>query len=69
MIAPEKLLRTSLLRAIYSIRSERQLMEQLDYSLLFRWFVGLGVDDPVRVPMDLARFVDENTSAWSGVFI
>jgi len=40
-IAPEKLLRTSLLQAFYSIRSERQLMAQLDYNLLFRWFVGL----------------------------
>ncbi len=49
-IAPEKLLRASLLQAFYSIRSERQLMEQLDYNLLFRWFVGLGVDDPVWVP-------------------
>ena len=49
-IAPEKLLRASLLQAFYSIRSERQLMEQLDYNLMFRWFVGLGVDDPVWVP-------------------
>lgn len=49
-IAPEKLFRASLLQAFYSIRSERQLMEQLDYNLLFRWFVGLGVDDPVWVP-------------------
>ena len=49
-IAPEKLLRASLLQAFYSVRSERQLMEQLDYNLLFRWFVGLGVDDPVWVP-------------------
>ena len=46
-IAPEKLLRALLLQAFYSVRSERQLMEQLDYNLLFRWFVGLGVDDPV----------------------
>lgn len=43
-IAPEKLLRGLLLQAFYSIRSERQLMEQLDYNLLFRWFVGLSVD-------------------------
>src|SRR5437899_3350189 len=40
-IAPEKLLRALLLQAFYSVRSERQLMEQLDYNLLFRWFVGL----------------------------
>jgi transposase len=46
-IPPEWLLRASLLQAFYSIRSERQLMEQLDYNLLYRWFVGLGVDDPV----------------------
>lgn len=46
-IAPEKLLRALLLQAFYSVRSERQLMEQLDYNLLFRWFVGLGVDDVV----------------------
>jgi len=46
-IAPEMLLRAMLLQAFYSIRSERQLMERLDYDLLFRWFVGLGIDDPV----------------------
>jgi transposase len=46
-IAPEKLLRALLLQAFYSIRSERQLMDQLDFNLLFRWFVGLGLDDPV----------------------
>ena len=45
-IAPEKLLRAMLLQAFYSIRSERQLMERLEFDLLFRWFVGLGVDDP-----------------------
>jgi transposase len=46
-IAPEKLLRALLLQAFYGIRSERQLMEQLDYNLMFRWFVGLSVDVPV----------------------
>ena len=46
-IAPERLLRALLLQAFYSIRSERQLMEQLDYNLLFRWFVGLSMDAPV----------------------
>ena len=45
-IAPEMLLRAMLLQALYSIRSERQLMERLDFDLLFRWFVGLGLDDP-----------------------
>ena len=49
-IAPERLLRALLLQAFYTIRSERQLTEQLDYNLLYRWFVGLGVDDPVWVP-------------------
>jgi len=46
-IPPERLLRALLLQALYSIRSERQLMEQLDYNLLFRWFVGLNPDDAV----------------------
>ncbi|MBX3347252.1 MAG: IS5 family transposase [Nitrospira sp.] len=46
-IAPEKLLRALLLQVLYSIRSERMLMEQLDYNLLFRWFVGLDLDAPI----------------------
>ena len=46
-IAPEMLLRAMLLQAFYSIRSERQLMERLEFDLLFRWFVGLGMDDLV----------------------
>jgi transposase len=46
-IAPEKLLRAQLLQILYTIRSERLLMEQLDYNLLFRWFVGLHLDDPI----------------------
>src|SRR5438132_4972677 len=49
-IPPEKLLRALLLQVLYSTRSERQLMEQLDYNLLFRWFVGLSMDDPVWDP-------------------
>ena len=49
-IPPERLIRASLLQILYSVRSERQLMEQMDYNLLFRWFVGLGIDDPVWVP-------------------
>lgn len=49
-IAPERLLRASLVQILFSVRSERQLMEQLQYNLLFRWFVGLGIDDPVWVP-------------------
>lgn len=49
-IAPEKLLRALLLQVLYSIRSERMLMEQLAYNLLFRWFVGLNMDEVVWVP-------------------
>jgi len=49
-IPPEQLLRALVVQLLYSIRSERQLMEQLDYNLLFRWFVGLNMDDPVWVP-------------------
>ena len=46
-IAPERLLRALLLQVLYTVRSERLLMEQLDYNFLFRWFVGLSIDDPV----------------------
>ena len=46
-IPPERLLRALLLQAFYSIRSERQLVERIDHDLLFRWFVGLGIEDPV----------------------
>jgi transposase len=49
-IAPERLIRASLIQLLFSVRSERQLMEQMQYNLLFRWFVGLGIDDPVWVP-------------------
>ena len=54
-IPPERLLRALLLQALYTIRSERQLMEQLDYNLLFRWFVGLGIDDPVWAPTTFTK--------------
>src|SRR3984893_16590025 len=46
-IAPEKLLRAQLIQMLYSVRSERLLMEEIDYSVLFRWFVGMNLDDPV----------------------
>ena len=49
-IAPERLIRASLIQILFSVRSERQLMEQMQYNLMFRWFVGLGIDDPVWVP-------------------
>lgn len=66
-IAPEKLLRALLLQALYTIRSERQLMEQLDFNLLFRWFVGLGMDDAVWSPTTFTknrdRLLDGNIAA------
>jgi transposase len=54
-IPPEQLLRALVLQLLYSIRSERQLMEQIDYNLLFRWFVGLGIDDAVWVPTTFSK--------------
>lgn len=54
-IAPEKLLRALLLQILYTVRSERLLMEQLDYNLLFRWFVGLTMDDPVWDPTTFTK--------------
>jgi transposase len=54
-VAPEKLLRALLLQALYSIRSERQLMEQVEYNILFRWFVGLGMDDRVWSPTTFTK--------------
>src|SRR3954467_8593158 len=54
-IPPEKLLRALLLQALYTIRSERQLIEQIDYNLLFRWFVGLGMDDAVWAPTTFTK--------------
>lgn len=54
-IAPEKLLRALLLQVLYTVRSERLLMEQLDYNLLFRWFVGLTMDDPVWDPTTFTK--------------
>ena len=49
-IAPERLIRASLIQILFSVRSDRQLMEQMEYNLLFRWFAGLGIDDAVWVP-------------------
>ena len=54
-VPPERLLRALVLQALYTIRSERQLMEQLDYNLLFRWFVGLGIDDQVWSPTTFTK--------------
>src|ERR1700683_172961 len=57
-IAPEKLLRALLLQVLYTIRSERMLMEQLEYNLLFRWFVGLNADEPVWVATVFSKTLD-----------
>jgi len=60
-IAPEMLLRAMLLQAFYSVRSERQLMERLEFDLLFRWFVGLGVDEPA---WDHSTFSKNRDGCW-----
>src|SRR3984893_8794278 len=62
-IPPEKLLRALLLQVLYTIRSERMLMEQLEYNLLFRWFVGLNMDEEVWVP---TVFTKNRDRLWEG---
>jgi transposase len=62
-IAPEKLLRALLLQVLYTVRSERMLMEQLNYNLLFRWFVGMNIDDPV---WDVTVFTKNRERLLSG---
>jgi len=62
-IAPEKLLRALLLQVLYTVRSERMLMEQLEYNLLFRWFIGLSMDEPVWVP---TVFTKNRERLWEG---
>jgi transposase len=62
-IAPERLLRAALIQILFSIRSERQLVEQMQYNLLFRWFVGLGIDDPVWVPTVFSKNRDRLLTA------
>jgi transposase len=54
-IPPEQLLRALLLQSLYTVRSERLLMEEIDYSVLFRWFVGLGIDDPIWSPTTFSK--------------
>jgi transposase len=61
-VPPEKLLRAMLLQAFYSVRSERQLMERIEFDLLFRWFVGVGIDDPV---WDHSSFTIPCMPEWS----
>jgi transposase len=66
-IAPEKLLRALLLQALYSVRSERLLMEQLDYNLLFHWFVGLNMDDTIWDVTALGRALHRGRDAAGSV--
>ena len=54
-IPPEQLLRALLLQSLYTVRSERLLMEEIDYSILFRWFIGLGLDEPIWVPTTFTK--------------
>ncbi|MEO7134515.1 MAG: transposase, partial [Vicinamibacterales bacterium] len=54
-IPPEQLLRALLIQSLYTIRSERLLMEEIDYSVLFRWFVGLSMDDPIWSPTTFSK--------------
>jgi transposase len=64
-IPPEKLLRAQLLQMLYSVRSERLLMEEIDYSLLFRWFVGMNMDEPVWDVRSLPKTaIDYWTGTW-----
>src|SRR5579862_4895207 len=65
-IPPEKLLRAQLLQMLYSIRSERLLMEEIDYSMLFRWFVGLNLDDEVWDATVFTKNRDRLLEAWAG---
>ena len=70
-IAPERLLRTMLLQAFCGIRSERQLMERMEFDLLFRWFVGPGVDDPAREHSSFTknrdRLLEGQIEAWASI--
>src|SRR6059036_1862368 len=54
-IPPEQLLRALVLQSLYTVRSERLLMEEIDYSVLYRWFVGLGMDDPIWSPTTFSK--------------
>ena len=54
-VTKEQLLRALLLQYLYTVRSERLLMEEIDYSVLYRWFVGLGMDDPIWSPTTFSK--------------
>ena len=60
-IPPEQLLRALLIQSLYTVRSERLLMEEIDYSVLYRWFVGLSMDDPIGSPTTFSRIA---TGCW-----
>ena len=64
-IPPEQLLRALLIQSLYTVRSERLLMEEIDYSVLYRWFVGLGMDDPIRSPTTFSKTRDRCWRATS----
>src|SRR3954469_12332285 len=64
-IPPEKLLRAQLIQMLYSVRSERLLMEEIDYSILFRWFVGMNLDEPV---WDVTVFTNIATGSWKAMW-
>jgi hypothetical protein len=67
-IPPERLLRALLLQAFYAIRSERRLVERIDYDLLFRWFVGLGIEDPVWDATTFTKNRDRWRAMWRPSF-
>ena len=66
-IPPEKLLRAQLLQMLYSVRSERLLMEEIDYSMLFRWFVGLNLDEEVWDATSFTKNRDCLLEAWASL--
>ena len=61
-IPPERLLKALLLQILYSIRSERALIEHLDYNILFRWFIGIGLDDPVWTHSTFSKTVTDSST-------
>jgi len=65
-IPPEKLLRAQLIQMLYSVRSERLLMEEIDYSMLFRWFVGMNLDEPVWDVTVFTNATDFWRTMWRG---
>jgi transposase len=66
-IPPEQLLSALLLQALYTVRSERLLMEEIDYSILFRWFIGLSLDEPIWSPTTFSKNRDRLLTATSRV--